>query len=117
MDDVEFNREILQFHLESLGVSTVMADSGESALAIFSNSDIDIVFTDISMPVMGGVELAKRLRSSGSTVPIVAVTARATLQEELLMRSHFECYITKPISEGDILTALNCALKCGSCGC
>lgn len=117
VDDVEFNREILQFHLESLGVSTVMADSGESALAIFSNSDIDIVFTDISMPVMGGVELAKRLRSSGSTVPIVAVTARATLQEELLMRSHFECYITKPISEGDILTALNCALKCGSCGC
>jgi signal transduction histidine kinase len=111
VDDVEFNREILQFHLEQYRFECVQASDGEEALNIAENQPFDIVLTDISMPKMDGVEFAKRLKSRQYNLPIIAVTARATVKEESRMSHYFDCYLTKPIDE----TALSNALKCSLC--
>ncbi|RYU68515.1 hybrid sensor histidine kinase/response regulator [Aliivibrio finisterrensis] len=110
VDDVEFNREILQYHLEQYGFECVQASDGEEALNITENQPFDIVLTDISMPKMDGVEFAKRLKNRQHDLPIIAVTARATVKEESRMSHYFDFYLTKPIDENDLSNALKRAL-------
>ncbi|MFS1467010.1 ATP-binding protein [Vibrio lentus] len=115
VDDVEFNREILEFHLDALGFVCMTTNDGLDALELTSENDFDVVLTDISMPVMDGIELALELEKRKPSLPIIAVTARATIQEESRMNQHFSCYITKPLAPNDLKVALHCALSSGTC--
>ncbi|PMK35335.1 ATP-binding protein [Vibrio lentus] len=115
VDDVEFNREILEFHLNALGCVCMTANDGLEALALVSEHEFDVVLTDISMPVMDGIELASELEKRKPSLPIIAVTARATMQEESRMNQYFSCYLTKPLNPSDIKLKLYCALSGGTC--
>ncbi|WP_039987008.1 ATP-binding protein [Vibrio owensii] len=110
VDDVEFNREILQYHLNEQGIECDTAVDGVDALQKLENASFDVILTDVSMPNMGGIEFAKRSRSVVKNVPVIAVTARATVQEEEKMRHYFDSYITKPINEMELITALSITL-------
>ena len=72
---VEDNIEVGQFAsqiLDDLGYVTTWATNGEDALArLGAGASFDIVFSDVMMPGMGGIELAKRVRQRWSTVPVV----------------------------------------------
>ncbi|WP_186171982.1 hybrid sensor histidine kinase/response regulator [Vibrio chagasii] len=115
VDDVEFNREILEFHVNALGFECMTANDGLAALALVSEHDFDVVLTDLSMPVMDGIELASELEKRKPSLPIIAVTARATMQEESRMKQYFSCYLTKPLNPNDLKLKLHCALSGGSC--
>ncbi len=115
VDDVEFNREILEFHLNALGCECMTANDGLEALALASEHEFDVVLTDISMPVMDGIELASELEKRKPSLPIIAVTARATIQEESRMHQYFSCYLTKPLNPSDLKLKLHCALSGGTC--
>ncbi|MCB5362129.1 hybrid sensor histidine kinase/response regulator [Vibrio splendidus] len=115
VDDVEFNREILEFHLNALGCVCMTANDGLEALALVSEHEFDVVLTDISMPVMDGIELASELEKRKPSLPIIAVTARATMQEESRMNQYFSCYLTKPLNPSDLKLKLYCALSGGTC--
>ncbi|CAH7407838.1 Histidine kinase [Vibrio chagasii] len=115
VDDVEFNREILEFHLNALGCECMTANDGLEALALASEHEFDVVLTDISMPVMDGIELASELEKRQLSLPIIAVTARATIQEESRMNQYFSCYLTKPLNPSDLKLKLDCALSGGTC--
>ncbi|MFA0655952.1 ATP-binding protein [Vibrio sp. 10N.222.49.C12] len=115
VDDVEFNREILEFHLNALGCECMTANDGLEALALASEHEFDVVLTDISMPVMDGIELASELEKRKPSLPIIAVTARATIQEESRMNQYFSCYLTKPLNPSDLKLKLHCALSGGTC--
>jgi len=74
-DDIAL-REVAREVLCSMGYSVLSAMNGEEALAIFRQhqQEINLVLTDVIMPGMGGVELAKRLREGGSDIPIILAT-------------------------------------------
>lgn len=115
VDDVEFNREILEFHLNALGFECMTANDGLEGLALASEHDFDVVLTDVSMPVMDGIELASELEKRKPSLPIIAVTARATIQEESRMNQYFSCYLTKPLDPSDLKLKLQCALSGSTC--
>ncbi|MCY9863804.1 ATP-binding protein [Vibrio coralliirubri] len=115
VDDVEFNREILEFHLNALGCECMTANDGLEALALASEHEFDVVLTDISMPVMDGIELASELEKRKPSLPIIAVTARATVQEESKMNQYFTSYLTKPLNLNDLKLKLHCALSGSTC--
>ncbi|MEZ9481704.1 ATP-binding protein [Vibrio splendidus] len=115
VDDVEFNREVLEFHLNEMGFECMTANDGLEALQLESKNDFDVILTDISMPNMDGIDLARQLDIRNPTLPIVAVTARATIEEEAKMNQYFACYLTKPINPSDLKLKLHCALSSGSC--
>ncbi|MDR0583850.1 MAG: response regulator, partial [Treponema sp.] len=77
------NREIILTLLEPSGIRIIEAENGKEAIKKFEqfSPEIDIVFMDIKMPVMGGFEATAAIRSSGwrnaDTVPIIALTANA----------------------------------------
>ncbi len=100
VDDNEENRDMLSRRLERKGYSVIVADSGEAALEIVAQENIDLVLLDVMMPGISGFETLKRIRQthSQSRLPVVMVTARDkeddTVQAFTLGAND---YITKPI--------------------
>ncbi len=81
VDDSAVMRMMISRGLRQAGfevTKTVEASNGEEALAKFVPGEIDIVFSDLNMPTMDGLELAKRLRKLSPRVPILLITAEGS---------------------------------------
>ncbi|MEQ8980076.1 MAG: ATP-binding protein, partial [Deltaproteobacteria bacterium] len=81
VDDNAVNLAVAHKMLVKLGCDVVPARSGEDALRHAAEEAFDIVLMDCQMPVMDGFEATRRLRSSGLTIPILALTAGVTEEE------------------------------------
>jgi CheY-like chemotaxis protein len=71
---VEDNEQVLEFAqhlLAHLGCSVLAAASGEEALATLDREPVDFVFTDVVMPGLSGVELAKTIRQAHPSLPVI----------------------------------------------
>lgn len=108
-DDVLENREILAELLTTVGVEVVLADNGAEAVEMARSERPDIVFMDIRMPQMDGMEAMKLLLDDPGrdAVKVVAVSA-STLEHE---RQHylgvgFEEFIGKPVRVGEIYACI-----------
>lgn len=105
VDDEESMRNTTGEVLESLGYKVLQAEDGEKALEIFKNNKniIDMVLTDIVMPRMGGIALAKAIRQCNHTVPIIFATGynkeHAIASETKIDKSAF---VEKPYSFQDL---------------
>ena len=114
VDDVEINREIVMSMLEDTGMKIVCADDGCKAVDLFSSDPekYDLVFMDINMPEMDGVEATRRIRTHGTPkgqrVPILAMTAN-TQPEEVkgYIAAGMTDHIGKPIDFGKLLDKIN----------
>ena len=102
-EDNMINQEIAIALLEEMGCVVTLAENGAEAVRIWEEqSDFDIVFMDIQMPVMDGLTAAKTIRSSdterGMTVPIIAMTANAMVGDrEKSLEAGMNDHITKPL--------------------
>ncbi|HWE00924.1 MAG TPA: CHASE domain-containing protein [Tepidisphaeraceae bacterium] len=99
VDDVPENRQVLARLLAQVGCEVCTAASGEEAMAMLATEAPQIVFLDVLMPGMDGIETARRIRSAaGSTVRIVATSASAFTHElEGYRASGFEAVVSKPV--------------------
>lgn len=78
VDDEEGVRQVLRRILEEDGFTVIEADNGSSALQAVrrSKGNISLVITDITMPVMDGLELARALQASNPGVPFLFITGK-----------------------------------------
>lgn len=85
------------------------ADSGEAALQIIESSKPDIVFTDICMPFMDGLELTQKIRENYSNIKIVIITGHRDFEyAQKAVKYGVTDFLLKPINSEEILkTALN----------
>jgi signal transduction histidine kinase/CheY-like chemotaxis protein len=84
--------------LSSLGCDVTAAGTGHEALSLFSPGAYDVVFTDLAMPDLSGMQVAKAIRELDRTVPILLVSAwsKYNLQEQL--NAYRVTFIEKPFS-------------------
>jgi len=79
VDDIYTNRYLLSELIKLTGNESVMAENGEQAIEILKNQEIHMVFMDIEMPVMNGVETTQYIRNEMdpplNAIPIIALTA------------------------------------------
>lgn len=85
-EDNDMNQQVISMHLSKFGLAPVIVNNGARGLEVFKEyADVgqpfDLVFMDIHMPVMDGLEAAKKLLESGCTAPIIALTANAMPQD------------------------------------
>lgn len=110
VEDNATNRLIARRMLESLGASVETADNGAEGVEAVGRTAFDLVFMDIQMPVMDGVEATRRIRASGgpmATVPIVAMTANVmTHQVSEYRAAGMDGAVAKPLNPADILAEL-----------
>ncbi|WP_175404083.1 response regulator [Mucilaginibacter sp. PPCGB 2223] len=99
VDDNATNLSILKRQFQYWKLKPVLAVSGEEALNILSkDADIDLVVTDMQMPGMDGITLAKRIREQHASLPIILLSS---IGEDLKSESEglFVSIMTKPIKQ------------------
>ena len=102
-EDSQVNQFIIKELLKNLGVDATMVDDGAQAIAASEHTAYDLIFMDVSMPVMDGLTATQKIRArecAGDTqTMIVGLSAHAMLGDvERAIESGMDDYITKPIS-------------------
>ncbi|HHQ4520622.1 TPA: response regulator [Aeromonas veronii] len=109
VEDHDVNRELISLQLGQLGASVVSAANGQLALDMLAKHQVDLVLTDLQMPVMNGAELCRALRQSSrwASLPIYVITADLS---ELAARELQSCgcdgHLDKPVALKELATLL-----------
>ncbi len=105
VEDSRDNRRLLSFHLQRAGARVVEAGTGAEALCLIAERpDVDLIVTDLQMPVLDGYALVEELRATGNRTPIIALTANASREDEARCLSvGCDAYETKPISREHLI--------------
>jgi len=100
VEDNELNRDMLSRRLTRRGFEVLLARDGAEGLAMATDSTPDIVLMDMSLPVLDGWEVARRLKAAPATqgIPIIALTAHAMAGDEAKARAAgCDDFDTKPV--------------------
>jgi len=117
-EDVEINREIVMALLEPTKLKIACAENGAQALEMFkTNPDgFDMIFMDLQMPEMDGLEATKRIRALGiaraKEIPIVAMTANVFREDiDKCLEAGMNDHIGKPINIDELILKLEKHIK------
>lgn len=108
-EDVEENRDFLKTVLESPLISVTCVEHGLNALKAMKEKKFDVVFLDIHMPVMDGLQTISHIKANEElkNTPVIALTAQAIIgDKEKYLPYGFDGYITKPINESVLFSYL-----------
>ena len=112
VDDDEAVREALSEILLALDLSCRTFDRAETFMAEYVPGRFDCLITDVSMPGHSGLELLQRLRSIGSSMPVIIITADASpTTRSRAMKGGAHAYLTKPVSSEALHRHLQSALR------
>lgn len=112
VDDSKLNLKVAENVLKNFLVTTESVTSGLECLSCVNSKKYDIIFMDIMMPNMSGVEVLKKLREEKVNIPVIALTADAIEgQEEKYISEGFDGYLSKPIDKTKLKVILNKYLK------
>ena len=102
----------LEFNLEVAGYHALTASDGATALDIRRSNDVDLIILDLSLPVMGGMQVCKALRETGDVVPIIMLTAWHEEHDRVNgLRSGADDYVTKPFSLQELMARVVAQLR------
>jgi CheY-like chemotaxis protein len=103
VDDEEVVAEVLGKLIEVDGHNVAVTHKAKQALEAFQKEKFDIIFTDISMPEMDGIELTRKLLELDKDTRVVAITGHVGTQEiDDIMKAGAKIYMKKPFSKKDI---------------
>jgi DNA-binding NtrC family response regulator len=111
VDDEERMADVVAMALRRAGYDCETCQSGAAALQIVTERGADVVVTDLKMPQMDGLELLRRIHGSQPKLPVILVTAYATISSAVAaMREGAFDYVTKPFDNDEIRTLVARAL-------
>src|SRR5690242_17895139 len=88
---------------------------GEAALETAAVNTYDAIILDIMIPAIDGIAVCRQLRASGSSVPILMLTARGSVDEKITgLDAGADDYLSKPFQFGELLARLRALLRRGS---
>ena len=106
VDDHAGNLRLATVFLEEMGVRVTACQSGAEAIEAFGAEPLDLVFMDIQMPDMDGLQATRQLRAleaDARHTPIIALTAHALASErQQLLQGGMDDYLSKPVSESHL---------------
>ncbi|MHC4338584.1 MAG: response regulator transcription factor [Planctomycetota bacterium] len=112
VDDEEHLAEGITFNLRNWGYDVDVAVTGEEALEAVAQSEYDLLLLDIMLPGIDGLEVARRLRESGNTKPILMLTARNRSGDAIAgLDAGADDYICKPFDLDEVLARIRGALR------
>jgi two-component system NtrC family response regulator len=104
VDDEKNYTRILGAVLEEEGFEIFTANSGPEALEILEGSDVDLVLTDMKMPLMDGIQLLEKIKTRDSELPVIMMTAHGTVDKAVeAMQKGAYSYILKPFDNDRLI--------------
>ena len=112
VEDNPVNQIVLKAQLEILGFKVDVADNGQVALDKIEPDKYNIIFMDIQMPVMGGIECTEKIRSSTfpqvKGIPVIAVTANVTQDYRKMCEDcGMDGFVTKPLNVQELVEQIS----------
>lgn len=112
VEDDRNQRRLIEAALKQNGYRVLTAGDGADALGILDKEQIDLIVTDLMMPVADGYHLTGQLRSAGFNLPILVVTAKEGFEDK---RKGFllgiDDYMVKPINIDELVLRVGALLR------
>ena len=112
VDDEKNIRSGLTLAFEDEGYDTLEAENGEIAWKLINKRSVDLVITDLRMPVMSGYDLLKRVSSTFPTLPVIVLTGHGSIEDAVkAMQDGAIDFFTKPVDLDHIMLTAKKALN------
>jgi two-component system KDP operon response regulator KdpE len=112
VDDEPAILRFLRAGLGSQGYFVIEADSGHAALDALRKNRTDLIVLDLGLPDIDGLEVIKRIRDDGSTVPIIVLSSREDEAAKVkALDLGADDYLTKPFGMDELLARLRAAVR------
>ena len=104
--------DILRFNLQRAGYQTLEAYDGEDGQAKALSANPDLILLDVMLPKKNGFDVCRALRESGSSVPVIILTAREEEADKVLgLEIGADDYITKPFSMRELVARVGANIR------
>lgn len=104
--------DILRFNLTHEGYDTMEAYDGPTGLRLAQEEAPDLILLDLMLPGMDGLQVCRALRESGSSTPVLIITAREEEKDKVLgLELGADDYITKPFSMRELLARVKANIR------
>src|SRR5450830_31073 len=112
VDDEPHMRRLLEISLRQAGYESAVAANGHEALNILRNDNVDLVVSDLHMPVMDGIKLLEAMRKDNIETPVIIVTAQGEIASAVqAMKLGASDYILRPFDLETLEIAISRALS------
>jgi two-component system, OmpR family, alkaline phosphatase synthesis response regulator PhoP len=112
VEDEQPIRKLLEYNLKLSGYETISAADGEAAIELVKSEQPDLIVLDIMLPKLDGIEVCKRLRSQGSNIPIIMLTAKGDEFDKVHgLEIGADDYMTKPFSPREVIARIRAVLR------
>lgn len=112
VDDEEAITSTLAPYLERSGFRVTVASDGEQALAVLAAGPVDIVVSDVMMPVLDGRELVRRLRSAETWTPVILLTKiDESFERSAALDEGADDYLGKPFDPPELVSRMRAVLR------
>ena len=104
--------DILKFNLQRAGYETLEAYDGAEGLSLAQSANPDLILLDVMLPGKNGFDVCQALRQSGSSVPVIILTAREEEADKVLgLEIGADDYITKPFSMRELVARVGANIR------
>jgi len=102
----------LRLGLAEDGFIVTCAGRAENAEQLLANQTFDVIVLDLRLPGKDGIDLLREMRASGNATPVLALTARGSLDERVIgLNSGADDYLTKPFAFAELLARLRALIR------
>lgn len=110
VDDYVVNQQVAYMHLTAAGFTVDLVEDGQQAVEAFGHGGYDMIFMDVQMPVLNGLDATEKIREIETTnedtghIPIIALTANAMKgDEERCLNAGMDGYLIKPVHRHQLI--------------
>jgi DNA-binding NtrC family response regulator len=112
VDDCPETLELIKRNLDIRGFSVFTSSNVADAISLLDNAPVDLVITDLRMPLVNGIQLVKYIRENVKHTEVLVVTGFPSVESAVeAIKSGAEEYLTKPFTDEELLSAVQKALE------
>ncbi len=112
VDDEQSITTLIDYNLTKAGFETEVVHDGEQALQTVEEKSFDLMVLDLMLPKINGLEVCKRLRDQGETLPIIMLTAKGEESDKIAgLDFGADDYVTKPFSPNELVARIQAVLR------
>jgi CheY-like chemotaxis protein len=113
-EDNPINAKVAEFTFNPIAAQIEIVDNGEAAVEKFKSGKFDMIFMDVKMPRMDGLEATRKIREIEAErgvekrIPIIALTANSQYEQiEECLQNGMDAFLSKPMKTDDVIRVIN----------